>query len=141
MTLDDANRLIKSTALKMNELYGKAVFDELAIVSLAQQKARVLAYTGPRNDDFLKHFATDLGALRSQVLTGEYSVGDFEFTRQGVGTSLEAFMVLGDGIYLFCNNTQRTMDEIARESRWLAAQVPFAELGDALRANPVMHVV
>jgi hypothetical protein len=137
MTLDDANRLIKSTAAQMNTLYGKVVFDELAVVSLAHQKARVLAYSGPRNDAFLKNFANDLGALRSQLLTGEYSAGDFEFSRHGAGTSLEAFMVMGDGVYLFCNNTQRTMDEIAKDARWLNAQVPFAELGDALRASPV----
>jgi len=141
MTLDDANRLIKSTAQQMNALYGKVVFDELAVVSLAHQKARVLAYTGPRNDAFLQNFAKDLGALRSQLLTGKYSVGDFEFSRHGAGTSLEAFMVLGDAIYLFCNNTQQTMDEIARDQRWLTAQVPFAELGDAVQASPVSNAV
>jgi hypothetical protein len=141
MTLDDANRLIKSTAIKMNELYGKVVFDELAVVSLAHQKARVLAYTGPRNDVFLQNFAKDLGALRSQLLTGGYSVGDFEFSRHGVGTGIESFVMLGDGIYLFCNNTQRSMDEIARDARWLNAQVPFAELGEAMQASPVTHAV
>jgi hypothetical protein len=135
MTLDDANRLIKSTALKMNELYGKVVFDEWAIVSLAHQKARVLAYAGPRNDVFLKNFANDLGALRSQLLTNEYSVGDFEFSRHGVGTGFESFMVLGAGVYLFCNNTQRSMDDIARDPKWLSAQVPFAELADSVRSN------
>jgi hypothetical protein len=141
MTLDEASRLIKSTAFKMNERYGKVVFDELAVVSLAHQQARVLAYTGPRNDDFLQNFARDLGALRSQLLTGKYGIGDFEFSREGVGTSLEAFMVLGDGIYLFCNNTQRSMDEIAKDARWLNAQVPFAELGDAVQASPVTLVL
>jgi len=136
MTLDDANRLIKSTALKMNELYGKVVFDEWAVVSLAHQKARVLAYTGPRNDVFLKNFANDLGSLRSQLLTNEYTVGDFEFSRHGVGTGFESFMVLGPGVYLFCNNTQRSMDDIARDPKWLSAQVPFAELADTVRAKP-----
>jgi len=137
MTLDDANRLIKSTALKMNELYGKVVFDEWAIVSLAHQKARVLAYTGPRNDVFLKNFANDLGSLRSQLLTNEYTVGDFEFSRHGIGTGFESFMVLGAGVYLFCNNTQRSMDDIARDPKWLSAQVPFAELADTVRAKPL----
>lgn len=137
MTLDDANRLIQSTALRMNALYGRVVFDELAVVSLAQQKARVLAYTGPRNDAFLQNFVQDLGALRAQLLAGGYNVGDFEFSRHGAGTSLEGFLVLGEGVYLFCNNTQRTMDEIARDPRWLHAQVPFAELGDQMRASPV----
>lgn len=137
MTLDNVNRLIQSTAQRMNALYGKVVFDEWAVVSLVRQKARVLAYTGPRNDAFLQHFANDLGTLRTQLVDGQYGIGDFEFSRHGTGTSLEAFLVLGDGIYLFCNNTQRTMDEIAKDVRWLNAQVPFAELGDAMRADPV----
>jgi hypothetical protein len=137
MTLDDANRLIKSTALRMNELYGKVVFDEWAIVSLAHHRARILAYAGPRNDVFLKNFANDLGTLRSQLLTNDYTIGDFEFSRHGVGTGLESFVVLGESVYLFCNNTQHSMDDIARDPKWLSAQVPFAELADAVRANPV----
>ena len=77
--------------------YGKTVFDEWAVVSLAENKARVLAYVGPRNDDFLKNFANDLGALRAELLDADYGVGDFAFARHGTGTRFEAFMVLGAG--------------------------------------------
>jgi len=45
--------------------------------------------------------------------------------------------VLGAGLYLICNNTRETMDTIAKNPRWLAAQVPFAGLADTLRANPL----
>lgn len=137
MTLDEANQRIQACARRMNELYGQTVFDELAVVSLSRHKARVLAYIGPRNDDFLKHFANDLGTLRAQLLAGGYSTGDFEFARHEVGTGFESFLVLGNGVYLFCNNTRRSMDEIARDPRWLGAQVPFVELGEAVRADPV----
>ena len=44
------------------------VFDEWAIVSLVQNKARILSYLGPRNDDFLKNFAKDLGTLRAELV-------------------------------------------------------------------------
>jgi len=37
-------------------------------------------YVGPRNDDFLKNFASDLGSLRAELLDSRYSVGDFEFS-------------------------------------------------------------
>ena len=121
----------------MNDRYGKVVFDEWAIVSLAQNKGRILAYIGPRNDDFLKNFANDLGGLRSELLNAKYHTGDFEFARHAVGTSFEAFMVLGDGVYLICNNTQRSMNDIAKDPRWLNAQVPFAELSETVRANPL----
>ena len=137
MTLDETIRDIRGCAKQMNERYGKMVFDEWAVISLAHHQARILTYAGPRNDDFLKNFANDLGALRAELLDAKYSVGDFEFARHGEGTKFEAFMVLGAGIYLICNNTQSSMTEIAKNPRWLDAQVPFAELGDTVRSNPL----
>ena len=137
MTLDEAVGAIKTCASQMNALYGKIIFDEWAIVSLAENKARVLYYTGPRNDDFLKNFVKDLGTLRAALLDTQYGAGDFEFARHGTGTGFESFMVLGAGIYLICNNTRESMDVIAKDPRWLAAQVPFAELSEKIRPNPL----
>jgi hypothetical protein len=138
MTLDEAIRHIKSCAKEMDARYGKTVFDEWAILSLAENKARVLSYLGPRNDDFLKNFVKDLGALRAELLTETYGAGDFEFARHGIGTGFESFMVLGRALYLICNNTRESMDTIAKNPRWLAAQVPFAELGEKVLANPLV---
>ena len=138
MTLDEAIRHIKSCAKEMDARYGKGVFDEWAVLSLAENKARVLAYIGPRNDDFLKNFANDLGSLRAELLGGNLGVGDFSFARHGTGTSFEAFLVLGVAVYLICNNTRESMDTIAKNPRWLAAQVPFAEIGDKLRIHPLV---
>lgn len=121
----------------MNSRYGAVVFDEWAVVSLAENKARVMAYTGPRNDDFLKDFAKDLGALRAELLGGKYGPGDFEFSRHSEGTGIEAFLVLGTSIYLMCNNTTQTMDVIAKNPRWLVAQVPFVELAERVRTHPL----
>jgi hypothetical protein len=137
MTLDETKKLIKASVSQMDARYGKTVFDEWALISLAENKARVLSYAGPRNDDFLKNFANDLGTLRAELLDANYGIGDFAFARHGTGTRFEAFMVLGVGIYLICNNTRETMDAIAKDPRWLNAQVPFAELGDKLRMNPM----
>jgi hypothetical protein len=137
MTLEEAVGLVKKCATEMDARYGRTVFDEWAVLSLAENKARVLAYIGPRNDDFLKNFAKDLGALRTELLTETYGAGDFEFERHGTGTGFESFMVLGRALYLICNNTRESMDTIAKDPRWLAAQVPFAELGDKIRANPL----
>ena len=97
----------------------------------------MLAYLGPRNDDFLANFAKDLGTLRAGLLNASYGVGDFEFARHGIGTGFESFMVLGRALYLICNNTRESMDTIAKNPRWLAAQVPFAELSEKIRANPL----
>jgi hypothetical protein len=138
MTLDEVKSLIKTCADRMDAQYGKTIFDEWAVISLAENKARVLAYVGPRNDDFLKNFANDLGSLRSELRDANYGTGDFAFARHGTGTHFEAFMVLGAAIYLICNNTRETMDTIAKNPKWLDAQVPFAELGDKLRTSPLV---
>jgi hypothetical protein len=137
MTLEESIALIKTCAKEMDARYGKTVFDEWAIVSLAENKARVLSYTGPRNDDFLKNFASDIGELRKELHDMSYGTGDFAFERHGVGTGFEAFLVMGFGIYLICNNTTESMDIIAKNPSWLEAQVPFAALSDKIRQNPV----
>lgn len=135
MTLDQAVKLIKSCAEQMDARYRKVVFDEWAIISLADNKGRLLAYIGPRKEGFQQNFLTDAGALRAGLLTQEHNVGDFEFARHGVGTGFEAFMVLGKGIYLICNNTVQSMDGITQDPLWLNAQVPFVELSDKVRAE------
>jgi len=137
MTLDDITAQIKTGAQRMNAQYGGVVFDEWAVVSLAENKARVLFYTGPRNDEFLQNFVADLGSLRTALRDAKYGVGDFEFSRHATGTRIEAFLVVGVGIYLVCNNTQSSMDDIAKNPRWLEAQVPFVELAEAVRASPL----
>jgi len=137
MRLDQATELIKTCAEQMNARYKKVVFDEWAVISLADHKGRVLAYIGPRKAGFQKNFLTDVGALREGLLNEEYSVGDFEFARHGVGSAFESFMVVGKGIYLICNNTVQSMDGITKDPLWLGAQVPFVELSDKFRADPV----
>ena len=138
MTLEEISGRIKRCANAMNSRYGGVVFDEWVVVSLTENKARVLFYTGPRNDEFLQNFLKDLGALRAGLLGGKYGVGDFEFARHGLGTSLEAFLVLGPGIYLFCNHTRESMDTLAKNPRWLKAQVPFVELAETVRASALV---
>jgi len=121
----------------MNARYKKVVFDEWAILSLAAHKGHLLAYRGPRKEGFQKNFLADVGGLREGLLNEEYSVGDFEFTRNAVGPAFESFMVLGDRMYLICNNTVQTMDAISRDPLWLGAQVPFVELSERFRSDPL----
>jgi hypothetical protein len=137
MTLEEIGRQVKSCAEQMNSRYGSPVFDEWVVVSLIENRAKVLAYTGPRNDDFLQNFARDLGTLRSALVGGGFGPGDFEFARHSTGTAYEAFLVLGVGLYLICNNTSESMESIAKNPRWLNAQVPFVELADRVRTSPL----
>jgi hypothetical protein len=52
MKLEQATQLIKSCAEQMDARYKNVVFDEWAVISLAAQKGRVLAYLGPRREGF-----------------------------------------------------------------------------------------
>ena len=137
MTLEQATDRIGRCAERMNDLYQKVVFDEWAIVSLIQHKAKILAYLGPRKEDFQKNFAADVQDLRADLLSRRHSIGDFEFARHGVGTRLEAFVMVGEGLYLICNNTAQSMSAIAKDPLWLSAQVPFVELSDRFRSDPL----
>lgn len=138
MTLDQAEASIKASFEQMRTRYnGNVVFDEWAVISLEEDSARVMAYSGPRREGFRKNFAVDAAALRAGLLGREHPVGDFEFSRQGVGTGFEAFMRLGSDLYLICNNTVQTMDAIAGNPAWIHAQVPFVELSERIRQDPV----
>lgn len=138
MTLDQAKRRITACARQMDAQYKKMVFDEWAIISMVDHKGRLLAYIGPRKAGFQKNFLADAGALRTSLLAGQTNIGDFEFARHGVGTGFESFLVLGQGLFLICNNTVQSMDVITQDPLWLAAQVPFVELSDAFRADPLV---
>ena len=138
MTIDEAKKQISVCARQMDAQYKKPVFDEWAIISLADQKGHLLAYIGPRKAGFQKNFLADAGALRASLLSGKVNVGDFEFARHGVGTGFESFLVLGEGLFLICNNTVQSMDAITQDPLWLAAQVPFVELSDKFREDPLV---
>ena len=137
MTLEQATQMIVLCAEQMDARYKNVVFDEWALISLAARKGRVLAYVGPRREGFQENFHTDVAALRQGLLDGDYIVGDFEFSRHGVGSAFESFMVVGPRVYLICNNTVQTMDAITKDPLWLGAQVPFVELSDKFRADPL----
>ena len=138
MNLDHAKKLIKMCAEQMDAHYEKPVFDEWVIIAMLNQKGRVLDYIGNRKEEFKTNFSTDAGSLRNSLLGGQFNVGDFEFARHGVGTGFESFLVLGEGIYLICNNTAESMEEITKDPKWLRAQVPFVELSEQFREDPLI---
>ena len=137
MKISEAVERIDSCAQEMNARYGKTVFDEWALVSLKKGDEKIVSYTGPRREHFQQNFANDLGSLRAELLTSHHEPGHFDFARHGVGNSVEAFVCVGPDLYLICNNTQRTMDDIAREQRWLDAQKVFASLTEQFHGDAV----
>jgi len=137
MKLADAIDRIQKCAHEMNARYGKTVFDEWAVVSLQRGQEKIVSYNGPRREDFQRNFVRDLGSLRAELLTTKHAAGHYDFARHGVGTGFEAFICVGSELYLICNNTQASMDDITRNQRWLEAQKAFAELTENFQDNAV----
>lgn len=126
MDLPTAIGRIEKSFAKLNTAYGREVFDELAIVSLAGDQPELLHYVGPRGDKFLADFAEDSIALRKESNeSGPYEGGEFNFTRDGDGFGLDAFICLGPRIFLACNHTAKSMKEITEDPAWLDAQGEF----------------
>jgi hypothetical protein len=139
MTLDEARTQIRSHLERMNALYGGVVFDEWAVIFVATNQVTLLHYEGGRREQFQKNFAVDAEPLRQAVRGQLHEFGDFEFAHASVGTSFDAGMVLGEGIYLICNNTANVTSGITKDPRWRGAQVAFVELSEKFRSNPVVH--
>ena len=138
MTLDKAIATIEAHLQRMNELYGRPVFDEWAVVAVFDRKGRILHYVGPRREELQETFADDIRPFKAELLAGRQYIGHFEFSPDASGQLYDAYVVLGEGCFLICNNTTQSMAGITREARWLAAQVPFAELSDVFRSDPMV---
>lgn len=136
MNLQQAINLIGECVRRMDELYGEVVFDEWVIIHVQDRNVQVVYYTGPRQ----ANFAADIAELKDslyELLSGELGYGDFSFERHAVGPQADALMVIGPDTYLICNNTKLSIHQITQNPLWLQAQVPFVELGEKFRANPV----
>jgi hypothetical protein len=138
MDLATARRHIQDSLGRMNALYGRPVFDEWAVLSLAAKHGGVLAYAGPRVESFRVHVAEDAGPLREATAGRPFAEGDFEFAPEAGGTRYDALLKVGATSFLVCNHTGKTMLEIRADPRWLKAQTVFFELSEKFRADPLV---
>jgi hypothetical protein len=136
MQWNDAIDVIQGCGARMTALFGAPVFDEWAILKLNGVPS-VAYYSGPRPSEFMATFARDSAALSKEAGGRPYSAGEFEFARDSAGTAFDAFPVLGGGCILVCNNIRDSMTEIRANPSWLKAQVPFVELTERFRADPL----
>jgi hypothetical protein len=138
MKLDAARTLIAEVFGRMDALYHAVLFDEWVVVSLQSGRSRILAYSGPRGENYQQRFATDVGPLRSGMKGKQMAIGDFEFTPDGMGTRYDACLRLGAASYLICNHTVESMAQIRQNPNWIEAQKPFVELSERFRADPLV---
>ncbi len=137
MDLESACSYSRDCMNAMEALYGRPVFDEWALVAITGSKGRVLHYNGPRSAAFAETLAHDLRHLRQHLGNGRLQPGDFEFSREADGTGFDAVVAIGDDTYLLCNHTQSAFAALAEDPLWRRAQVPFVDLTEAFRMEPL----
>lgn len=137
MNLSEAVERIKHSIRAMNEAYGRPVFDEWAVVNLQPVRGQVLEYSGPRFADFQSNFLENLVPLRSEMELDDISAGDFGFSREAAGQDFDAYIMLGSDLYLLCNHTGKDMEAITRDPSWKRAQLPFVQLSEKFRDQPL----
>jgi hypothetical protein len=137
MNFEKASQTISDCAIQMTRAYGSAVFNELVIVSFAGGREEVVGYVGPRPERVQNDFAQNLHRLKGELFSARHQTGEFEFARDAHGTHFDAFLVLGEWLYLICNNTTLTMDEVTAKPEWRKAQVFFFEMSEKFRADPL----
>jgi hypothetical protein len=137
MDLSAARQQIQTSFDRMRAVYLKPVFDEWVILTPGGKHSGVLAYTGPRLQEFREKLPADLQPLADQLTGRSLAIGDFEFTHEGDGTRHDALVRLGATSYLVCNNLAHSMEQIRADSRWLKAQAAFVDLSEKFRADPL----
>jgi hypothetical protein len=137
MNLASARTMVQRCLERMRTLYGSDVFDEWALVLLQDGAATLAAYEGPRLELFRSRFVADSHALRALLDGRSLPVGDFVFAPAAAGTAFDACVCVGPRGYLIFNHTERSMDDIRRDERWIQAQRPFYELTETFRTRPL----
>lgn len=139
MNLKPAITRIQKSFAKMNEAYGRPVFDEIAIVQVSEATTLTLHYyEGDREAGFLNEMMDDSVALRNDVGDTRNNLGgEFGFTREGGGEGIDAYICLGPRIFLLCNNTAQSMEEVTKDARWLQAQGEFLNASQYFAVDPL----
>ncbi len=138
MQLAQASTLIRSQLNRMADAYGETVFDEWVLIGLTAAGGSILGYDGPRAADFKKTFLQDLAPLRAMIGKGEQDIGGFEFVNDAAGHRYDAVMKVGESVYLLCNHTTLTVDDIRAKAGWLKAQTAWFDLGEKFRVDPLI---
>lgn len=138
MNLEAAVTRIEKSFAKLDHAYGRPVFDELAVVGLINNELKLHFYHGPREAAFMDEFADDSISLRKELTEEQTSLGgEFSFTREGDGVGIDAYICLGPDVYLFCNNTKKSMSEVTADPAWLNAQGQFLNASQFFAVDPL----
>ena len=137
MTLENTLQLIRNSLRKMRLSFSDPLFDEWLILSLQPGNASLVHYEGPRPEAIQASLKDDLQMLREELCQDSHVPGDFAFARDADGSAFDAFLAIGEGIFVLFNHTTKTIEEITRVPEWKAAQTHFVAMSESFRLDPV----
>ncbi|PTX91756.1 hypothetical protein [Opitutus sp. ER46] len=137
MDLETARQITKTYVDRMRVAYRQPVFDEWAILGVTAGTGGVLAYTGPRAEQFRANVPNDAELLSRGTKGKPLHDGDIEFVSDAHGTQYDALMKTGATSYLVLNHTTKTLADIRADVKWLAVQSILFELSERFRADPL----
>jgi len=138
MNCSEAVEKVERALSEMTTMLGEAVFDEWVLVKRLPKGWQVLNYAGAREAAFRKEFPADIAAMKATVLDfSKTYVGDSAFSYEGHGSGFDAYMCVGEGIFLFLNNVHKSTTEITQDPKWKQVQVHYATLLESFVSDHV----
>jgi hypothetical protein len=137
MNVKTASARIGSALEKLDAAVGETVFDEWALVGSDPKVWKLFSYRGPRKEEFISEFKSDMNALRETLDLSNALVGDFAFSHEGHGSGFDAHICAGEGVFILFNNTEKNTTEIVSNPKWRPAQIHFSNLLEAFISDPV----
>lgn len=134
MELSAAEKRIEKMVAAMQAVCRHPVFDEWVIISVSGGDFEVESYHGPREG---ANLVRDTAAIYDSLTRKAYYPGEFDFSFEGHDERFDAFMAMGNGLFVLFNNMSFTTEGITSNPLWRKAQGEFVNLGDAFAADPV----
>jgi hypothetical protein len=139
MDIGNAVKRVRKTCDQLNLQAGRTIFNEWALVEIHGDQWGVHAYQSPREEDFQKNFGSDVKELSDLLHPDEMTPGDFDFIRDGYGTKFDAYLCIGDHLFVLFNNTRETTDQFSSCPNWKLAMKRFERLMESFMTDPVSH--
>jgi len=139
MKLDQANKLIQLCAEQMNARYRKVVFDEWAVISLTDNKGRLLSTWVPGRPGSRKTFSPTRANCGARCSLSSLTRGISSLPATEWGPGLNRSWPWG-GIIPDLQQYRPIHGRYHQDPLWLSAQVPFVDLSERFRNDPLVVV-
>lgn len=137
MTKEEAIKQIEHTLEDLNNQIKYTIFNEWILISVTPRSWDILKYSGPRQSEFFSHLSEDLTSVHQKMNDLNPIPGEFDFSYEGYGKAFDAYMCIGEKLYILFNNTLKNADEIKAHINWKKAERKIRNLQQKFMDDPV----